>query len=347
MSCIFNISYYYKPSFIIVYEATMEEIIFPNQIRMHRRLRGMSMQELADHLGVSLSAISKIEKGYRRLNQDQLIQVAELTDCSLQDLYVNEQNSQQDVVLAWRREQERRSKINESAGLKTLGAALRHLRTDKGLTLIEVAESSDMTLSVYHRIEMGQREVSDKEYQNIAKSLSMSVEELKKEVIRLGESGQLEDILQRNDTKYKLLATPKGVNSALFNSFMGSHSKIKVFGSAGKDGNIIINREDNEAKEVSCPIQLQNKKEAYGINLCTRRLGSLLPNRAILFANPQDIVSVGDIALYYVADNVAQLLSIREDENGQFYGMRWNPEEKIKLTNNDLSKMHKIVAINL
>ena len=53
----------------------MEEIIFPNQIRMHRRLRGMSMQELADHLGVSLSAISKIEKGYRRLNQEQLIQV--------------------------------------------------------------------------------------------------------------------------------------------------------------------------------------------------------------------------------------------------------------------------------
>lgn len=40
----------------------MEEIIFPNQIRMYRRLRGRSMQELADHLGVSLSAISKIEK---------------------------------------------------------------------------------------------------------------------------------------------------------------------------------------------------------------------------------------------------------------------------------------------
>ena len=33
----------------------MEEIIFPNQIRMYRRLRGRSMQELADHLSVSLS----------------------------------------------------------------------------------------------------------------------------------------------------------------------------------------------------------------------------------------------------------------------------------------------------
>ena len=111
----------------------MEEIIFPNQIRMHRRLRGMSMQELADHLGVSLSAISKIEKGYRRLNQEQLIQVAELTDCTLQDLYVNEQNSQQDVIQAWRREQERRSKINENAGLISLICGLTSSLTGCGV----------------------------------------------------------------------------------------------------------------------------------------------------------------------------------------------------------------------
>ncbi len=324
----------------------MEEIIFPNQIRMHRRLRGISMQELADHLGVSLSAISKIEKGYRRLNQEQLIQVAELTDCSLQDLYVNEQNSQQEVVLAWRREQERRSKINESAGLKTLGAALRHLRTDRGLTLMEVAENADMTLSVYHRIEMGQREVSDKEYQNIARALSLTIEKLKEEVKRLDEDGQLEDIIQKNDIKYKLLATPKGSSSVFF-SLPNENSKIKVFGIAGQDGNIIINREDNEAKEVARPIQLICKKDAYGVNLCTRRLGSLLPNRAILFADPQDVVSVGDIALYYINDTTAQVLSIREDDSGQLYGMRWNPDEKIKLTNGDLSKMHKIVVINL
>ena len=93
----------------------MEEIIFPNQIRMYRRLRGRSMQELADHLSVSLSAISKIEKGYRRVDQEQLVRVAEFLDCPLQDLFVNEQNSQQEVVQSWRREQERRNKINEKA----------------------------------------------------------------------------------------------------------------------------------------------------------------------------------------------------------------------------------------
>ena len=115
----------------------MEEIIFPNQIRMYRRLRGRSMQELADHLNVSLSAISKIEKGYRRVDQEQLIKFAEFLDCPIQNLFVNEQCSQQEVVLAWRREQERRNKLNERNGLKTLGAGLRQIRNEKNPLSVE------------------------------------------------------------------------------------------------------------------------------------------------------------------------------------------------------------------
>lgn len=134
----------------------MEEIIFPNQIRMFRRMRGRSMQELADFLGVSLSAISKIEKGYRRIDQEQLVRIAEFLDCPLQDIFVNEHNSQPEVVQAWRREQDRRNRVNERSGLKTLGAGLRQIRGQKNLTLAEVAENAKMTLSVYHRIEMGQ-----------------------------------------------------------------------------------------------------------------------------------------------------------------------------------------------
>ena len=251
----------------------MEEIIFPNQIRMYRRLRGRSMQELADHLGVSLSAISKIEKGYRRVDQEQLVRVAEFLDCPLQDLFVNEQNSQQEIVLAWRREQERRNKINEKSGLKTLGAGLRQIRNEKNLTLIEVAESADMTLSVYHRIEMGQREVSDKEMKNIAKALKMPVDELRQQIKDLDENGFLEEIIQRNDAKYKLLSTPRGA-IASFGTGAIENVQISVFGVAGKNGDIIIDVEE-EVKKVDCPISLQNKKDAYAVNLCTRRLGHL------------------------------------------------------------------------
>ena len=326
----------------------MEEIIFPNQIRMFRRLRGRSMQELADHLGVSLSAISKIEKGYRRVDQEQLVRVAEFLDCPLQELFVNEQNSQQEIVQSWRREQERRNKINEKSGLKTLGAGLRQIRNEKNLTLIEVAESADMTLSVYHRIEMGQREVSDKEFKNIAKALEMTAEELKEEIKSLEDKGMLEEIIQRNDAKYKLLSTPRGAISAFTNAVNNSQDNIKisVYGTAGKDGNVIIDF-DEETKKVQRPVKLFSKKDAYAVNLCTRRLGTLLPTRSILFVDPQDVVSVGDIALYFVDEKEAKILSIREDENGQFYGLRWNPDERIEIGNDDLSKIHKVVAIEL
>lgn len=323
----------------------MEEIVFPNQIRMHRRLHGMSMQELADHLGVSLSAISKIEKGYRRLNQDQLIQVAELIDCSLQDLYVNEQNSQPDVVQAWKKEQERRTKINQSAGLKTLGAGLRHIRNAGGLTLIEVAEHADMTLSVYHRIEMGQREVSEKEYSNIAKALGYTVEKLKDEIRELDEKGALEDIIEHNDGRYKVLNNARYAN-LISHDNEDENITLPLYGSGNADGNIFIDR-TSPLKEVACPAQLRNKPEAYAIPLCTRRLGSLLPSRAILFVDKTEVVSAGDIALYYINENEAALVSIREDENGQLYGLRWNPDERTSFDNSDFAKIHKIVAINL
>ena len=324
----------------------MEEIIFPNQIRMYRRLRGRSMQELADHLGVSLSAISKIEKGYRRIDQEQLVRVAELLDCPMQDLFVNEQNSQEEVVLSWRREQERRNKINEKAGLKTLGAGLRQIRNEKNLTLIEVAESSDMTLSVYHRIEMGQREVSDKEMKNIAKALGYTVDDLKQAIEKLNDKGVLEEIIQRNDAKYKLLSNPRGAIAAFETTPKESNQKLPVYGVAGKDGNVVINTE-KETKFVNRPSMLNGKKDAYGLNLCTRRLGSLLPARSVLLVDPQEVVSVGDIAVYEIKPQEAAIISIREDDNGKIYGMRWNPDEKMKLDNNDLSKLHKVVAIYL
>lgn len=323
----------------------MEEIIFPNQIRMYRRMHGMAMQELADHLGVSLSAVSKIEKGYRRLNQEQLIQVAELLDCSLQDLYVNEHNTQSDVVQAWKKEQERRTKINQSAGLKTLGAGLRHIRTNKGLTLIEVSEHADMTLSVYHRIEMGQREVSEREYKNIAKALSMDVDKLKEAIQNLDNNGQLEEIIEHNDTRYKVL------NNARYSNLSAQTAgeadiMVPLYGTSNAEGNIVI-KKGEMLREVEAPLNAHLHKGLYAVNLCTRRLGSLLSNRTILFIAPNEVVSAGDIALYYVNEEEAMLLSIREDENGLLYGMRWNPDERIKFDNSDLAKLHKTVMISL
>lgn len=324
----------------------MEEIVFPNQIRINRKSHGVSMQDLADRLGISLSAISKIEKGYRRLNQEQLILVAEVLDCSLQDLYVNEQNSQHEVVLAWRKEQERRQEINKASGLKVLGAALRYIRNDKSLTLIEVAENADMTLSVYHRIEMGQREVSDKEYKNIASALKMGIDELKAEVKRLDEAGALDEIIIHNDTKYKINNMPR-VSGEHGSGYIDLEAlRIPVFGISGADGSIIIDRQTS-AKDAIKPAHLLEKRDIYGVSLCSRRLGSTLSNRAVLFVAPSEIASVGDIALFYKTEQQAFVVSVREDETGQLYGMMWNPEEKIYLANDDFKKLHKVIEIAL
>jgi hypothetical protein len=73
----------------------------------------------------------------------------------------------------------------------------------------------------------------------------------------------------------------------------------------------------------------------------------LLSSRAVLVLDPNEVVSAGDIALYYISENETKLLSIREDENGQLYGIRWNPDERINFNNSDLTKLHKVAAINL
>ena len=213
------------------------------------------------------------------------------------------------------------------------------------MTLIEVAESADMTLSVYHRIEMGQREVSDKEFKNISKAIGMEPETLRQTIKALEEKGMLEEIIQRNDAKYKLLSTPRGAISA-FTANTQDTMKISVYGIAGKDGDIHVDF-SQEIRKVQRPSQLYNKKDAYALNLCTRRLGGLLPTRSILLVDPQEVVSIGDIAVYYTSEHEAKILSIREDENGALYGIRWNPDEKIVISNNDLNNIHKVVAIYL
>ena len=65
-----------------------EEIIFPNNIRNIRLASGMKMTELARKTGLSLSAVSKIEKGVRRLNQKQLLNICNILGCKLSDIFI-------------------------------------------------------------------------------------------------------------------------------------------------------------------------------------------------------------------------------------------------------------------
>jgi len=314
----------------------MEEIIFPNQIRTYRKQHGCTMQELADELGMSLSAISKIEKGYRRLDQEQLIHVASFLNCQLQDLFVNELNSKPEVVQAWKKEQERRSKINVSGGLKTMGAGLRQIRNEKNLTLIDVAEKAGMTLSVYHRIEMGQREVSDKEFRNLSKALSISPDKLRETIKTLDNKGILDEIIQKNNAKYRLLATPKGASQT-------DTSKVPLYGTKSKNGAIRIDLDNPEGK-VNRPIYLQGRYGTYALHYCTDRFDDMLPETALLFVDPIAEIKPGDIAVYYLSETEVSIVKVSQTGN-RLYGLRTNPVEKIELGIG--SKVHKVAFITL
>ncbi len=329
----------------------MEEIIFPNQIRMYRRVRGRSMQELADFLGVSLSAVSKIEKGYRRIDQEQLVRIAEFLDCPLQDIFVNEASSQPDVVQAWRREQERRNRVNERSGLKMLGAGLRYIRGQKNLTLADVADGAELTLSVYHRIEMGQREVSEDEISRIARALGYTNEELQKQIYDLDKAGALDEFIQRNDARYRAVSGVKSGYPDLPVSKAGAKAErqdvvLSVYGQPAEGGMVAVDRQTSLGT-VSCLASMVNGLSAYAVSLCTRRLGNLLPTRSVLVVDPTKMVGLGDLALMYVNETDARIISIREDIDGKLFGVLWNPEEKIEISEDQIAALHRVVQIIL
>ena len=330
----------------------MEEIIFPNQIRMYRRIRNVGMQQLADYLGISLSAVSKIEKGYRRIDKEQLVKITTLLKCNPEDVFVNEATSQPEVINAWKAEQERRSKINERSGIKTMGAGFRYLRGEKNLTLAEVAKAAKLTLSVYHRIEMGQREVSQKEFVDISSALGFSPEEVQVKIYDLDRTGALEEFIQPGDAKFRAVTAAKNSYADLPIGRMGLRSKerseiaLNVYGTAGADGDIIIDKTASSGT-IMCPPNITNPHEAYGVSLCSRRLGFFLPARSILVVDPAKMVGIGDIALLYTDAKTAKLLSIREDGEGNLYGVQVNPDEKVKIEEGKYFALHRVSFISI
>ena len=272
-------------------------------------------------------------------------------DCPLQDIFVNEASSQPDVVQAWRREQERRNRVNERSGLKMLGAGLRYIRGQKNLTLADVADGAELTLSVYHRIEMGQREVSEDEISRIARALGYTNEELQKQIYDLDKAGALDEFIQRNDARYRAVSGVKSGYPDLPVSKAGAKAEqqdvvLSVYGQPAEGGMVAVDRQTSLGT-VSCLASMVNGLSAYAVSLCTRRLGNLLPTRSVLVVDPTKMVGLGDLALMYVNETDARIISIREDIDGKLFGVLWNPEEKIEIPEDQIAALHRVVQIIL
>lgn len=320
----------------------MEEIIFPNQIRMIRRTRGKTMKEIASVLNVSLSAISKIEKGYRRIDEKQLAQIAQFLDCPKESIFVVEQTSQPEVLQAWQKEQDRRKQINEKSGLKTLGAGLRYIRGEKMLTLQDVAKGAGLTLSVYHRIEMGQREVTEEQFKLIAHALGHTPETLQIQIYELDMAGSLQEFKK---TGKPGIFHPKGGYNDLPVSSVAMHfyQRIPVIGSSDKTGTIAIHVPTHQIEP-----SFANKEALYGIEADSVRLGFALPaGRTTFIADKSRRPGAGDIAVMHTSETTLELGLCEKDNEQELSFVQKNPDVRTKITQADLEKLDKVTYIQM
>ncbi len=329
-----------------------EEIIFPNNIRNIRLANGMKMTELARQTGLSLSAVSKIEKGVRRLNQKQLLNICNILGCKLSDIFIKESD---DVAGQWQNEIKRRLNDNEDSGLKVFGSGLRKIRQQTGKTIAQAAKDAGMTLSVYHKIEVGQREIYKNEIEPLAKSFALGAEELFDKIATLYKSGELNKQISKVKERVKSVLEPGSPMSAMDKH--GSLYGAKLYDSALKklvpvfgapSGKAIAFKKSDKTMIVA-PSTLEGKKGVYAVMPNTKRLGVFIPEKWYVFADATTPAKPGDLAVAFDADFdsldddtslVAHIVSVKQDSKGKIFGQIASPDEKITA-----QTMHKVVMI--
>lgn len=329
-----------------------EEIVFPNNIRNIRLATGMKMTELARQTGLSLSAVSKIEKGVRRLNQKQLLKVCNILGCKLSDIFIKESD---DVANQWQNEIKRRMTDNENNGLKIFGSGLRKIRQQSGKTIAQAAKSAGMTLSVYHKIEVGQREIYTNEIEPLAKSFALGAEELFDKIATLYKSGELSKQINKVKERVKSVLEPGNplsgidMHGGVYGAKLYDSARKKLVPVFGTPAGKSIAFKKSDKTMIAAPMNLEGRNGIYAIVPNTKRLGGIIPEKSYIFADAMTPAQVGDLAVCIDTDFDAldddtninvQVATVRQDSKGNVYGHVTGPDEKISA-----QTMHKVVMI--
>ena len=329
-----------------------EEIIFPNNIRNIRLANGMKMTELARRAGLSLSAVSKIEKGVRRLNQKQLLNICNILGCKLSDIFIKESD---DVADQWQSEIKRRMSDNENSGLKVFGSGLRKIRQQTGKTIAQAAKDAGMTLSVYHKIEVGQREIYQNEIEPLAKSFALGAEELFDKIANLYKSGALNKQISKVKERVKSVLVPGNpvsgmdMHGGLYGAKLYDSARKKLVPVFGTPAGKAIAFKKSDKTMIVAPMTLEGRAEIYAVMPNSKRLGGFVPEKAYVFADASIPAKPGELAVAIDADFNsldddttinAYIVSVRQDSKGKVYGQMSSPDEKITP-----QTMHKVVMI--
>ncbi|MCL1785571.1 MAG: helix-turn-helix domain-containing protein [Alphaproteobacteria bacterium] len=333
-----------------------EEIIFPNNIRNIRLGKGMRMTAVAKKSGLSLSAMSKVEKGVRRLNQKQLLTLCGILDCKLSDMFIK---ANDEVADSWQSEMQRRLEDNETGGLKIFGAGVRVLRKKAGKTIAQAAKDAKMTLSVYHKIEVGQRELYEDEIADLAKALGKTPDSMYKAIAELFEKGELAKQISKVGEKVRSVLVPSSSSAGTdlsgeiygANIYDSARKKlVPVFGVPG-DKDLVFKKSDEQM--IVSPMNLESNTGIYAVVPNAKRIGNMFPARSYMFVDPDAIAQPGDLAVALSEDfdklepglkTHARIVMVREDARGKLYGHMVEPDEKITVSNTG-GRLHKIVQI--
>jgi len=329
-----------------------EEIIFPNNIRNIRAAKGMKMTELAKRADLSLSAVSKIEKGVRRLNQKQLLNVCKILGCKLSDIFIHESDA---GANQWQSEIKRRLTDNEGSGLKIFGSGLRKIRQRAEKTIAQAAKASNMTLSVYHKIEVGQREIYANEIDVLAKTFGYTASQLFDEIVKLYNAGELNKQINKVKERVKSVLEPGNPSSGLdshdglYGAQLYDNARKKLVPVFGTPEGKAIKLKKSDESMIVAPTTLEGHSGVYAVLPNSKRLGGFVPETSYVFADVNAKVEPGDLAVFVDADFTkisdedvvnAQIAVVRQDSHGKLYGHISNPEEKITY-----KTIHKIVMI--
>jgi len=329
-----------------------EEIIFPNNIRNLRAAKGMKMTELARRAGLSLSAVSKIEKGVRRLNQKQLLNVCSILGCKLSDIFIHESDA---GAQNWQKEIKRRLNDNEDNGLKVFGAGLRKIRQRAEKTISDAAKAAKMTLSVYHKIEVGQREVYKNEIDVLAKAFGYTSAQLFEEIAKLYNRGDLTKQINKVTERVKSVLEPENptsglnMNVGMYGAQLYDNARKKLIPVFGTPNGKSIKFKKADETMIAAPAMIEGRRGIYAVIPNSKRLGGFIPESSYVFADATLKPSVGDLAVCIDADfnkmnpdetANAQIAVVRQDSRGNLYGHVSNPEEKVTM-----QAMHKVVMV--
>ena len=211
------------------------------------------------------------------------------------------------------------------------------------------------TLSVYHKIEVGQREIYENEIEPLAQSFAMTVESMFDKIAALYKSGELNKHINKVKERVKSVLEPgsplSGIDmgGGLYGAKLYDSARKKLVPVFGTPAGKSIAFKKSDKTMIVAPISLEGRSGIYAIIPNSKRLGGFIPEKSYVFADVNAPVAAGDLAVCIDTDFSAldsettisaQIATIRQDSKGKIYGQLACPEEKI-----NPQTMHKVIMV--